>query len=78
MKQKGKIINEVFQRYDRQGNPKTSAVLDKIKDQGFRFSTIAGLSISLFDIHMVEGKEQILEDGDKKVAELKEMYETST
>ncbi len=71
----GKIINEVFQRYDRQGNPKTSAVLDKIKDQGFRFSTIAGLSISLFDIHMVEGKEQILEEGDKKVSELKEMYE---
>ena len=71
----GKIINEVFQRYDRQGNPKTSAVLDKIKDQGFRFSTIAGLSISLFDIHMVEGKEQILEEGDKQVAELKDMYE---
>ncbi len=71
----GKIINEVFQRYDRQGNPKTSAVLDKIKDQGFHFSTVAGLSISLFDIHMVEGKEQIFEEGDNKVAEITDMYQ---
>ena len=71
----GKIINEVFQRYDRKGNPKTSAVLDKIKDQGFHYSTIAGLSISLFDIHMVEGKEQIIKQGDDKVAEINDMYQ---
>ncbi len=71
----GKIINEIFQRYDRKGNPKTSAVLDKIKDQGFHYSTVAGLSIALSDIHMVKGKEEILKDGDEKVAELTEMYQ---
>ncbi len=71
----GKIINEIFQRYDRLGVSKTSAVLDKIKDQGFYYSTVAGLTVSLDDIHMVEGKEEILEKGDKTVSELKEMYE---
>ena len=71
----GKIINAIFQRYDRQGNPKTSAVLDKIKDQGFHYSTVAGLSIALSDIHMVQGKEAILKDGDEKVAELTDMYQ---
>ena len=71
----GKIINEIFQRYDRQGNPKTSAVLDKIKDQGFHYSTVAGLSFSLSDIHMVQGKEEILKKGDEKVAELTDMYQ---
>ena len=71
----GKIINAIFQRYDRQGNPKTSAVLDKIKDQGFHYSTVAGLSIALSDIHMVKGKEEILKDGDEKVARLTEMYQ---
>ena len=71
----GKIINAIFQRYDRQGNPKTSAVLDKIKDQGFHFSTVAGLSIAISDIRMVTGKEGILEEGDKKVAELQDMYQ---
>ena len=71
----GSIINEIFQRYDRQGNPKTSAVLDKIKDQGFHYSTVAGLTVSLSDIHAVKGKEEILKDGDNKVANLKELYE---
>jgi len=71
----GKIINEIFQRYDRKGNPKASAVLDKIKDQGFYYSTVAGLTVSLDDIHMVKGKEEILKSGDDKVAELKNMYE---
>ena len=71
----GSIINEIFQRYDRQGNPKTSAVLDKIKDQGFHYSTVAGLTVSLSDIHAVKGKEEILRAGDEKVATLKELYE---
>ena len=73
-KQLGLIIDEIFQRYDRQGNPKTSAVLDKIKDQGFHYSTVAGLSIALSDIHIVKGKEEILRAGDNKVNELTEMY----
>ena len=70
----GKIINEIFQRYDRKGNPKTSAVLDKMKDQGFQYATVAGFTISIDDIHIVEGKEQILEEGDNKVAEIEELY----
>ena len=66
----GKIINEIFQRYDRQGIAKTSAVLDKIKDQGFKYSTVAGLTVSLADIPLVQGKEAALNAGDEKVADL--------
>ena len=65
----------VFLFLTRKGNPKTSAVLDKIKDQGFHYSTVAGLSIALSDIHMVQGKEGILKEGDDKVAELTDMYQ---
>jgi len=71
----GQIINEIFQRYDRNGNPKTSAVLDKIKDQGFHYSTVAGLTVSLSDIHVVREKEDIFKAGDDQVAQLSEMYE---
>ena len=71
----GKIINEIFQRYDRKGNPKTSSVLDKMKDQGFQYATVAGFTISIDDIHIVEGKQDILDRGDKKVAEIEEMYD---
>ena len=69
-----KIIHAIFQQYDRNGNPKTSAVLDKIKDQGFHYSTVAGLTVSFSDIHTVEGKEEILKAGDEKVAQLTELY----
>ena len=71
----GKIINQIFQKYDRKGNPKTSAVLDKMKDQGFTYATIAGFTISLDDIHLVEGKEQFISEGDRRVAEIEEMFE---
>ncbi len=78
------IVNDIFQRYDRRAGeidkwgdviqPKTSAVLDKIKDQGFHYATIAGFSISLDDIHIVQGKEAILKTGDEKVNKLSEMF----
>ncbi len=71
----GSIINEIFQRYDRKGTPKTSAVLDKIKDQGFKYSTVAGFTISLNDIHMVEGKEELLAKGDKRIEEINDMFD---
>ncbi|MCQ2814887.1 MAG: DNA-directed RNA polymerase subunit beta' [Bacilli bacterium] len=70
----GSIINEIFQRYDRKGQPKTSAVLDKLKDQGFTYATVAGFTISINDIHIVEGKQGILNEGDNKVVEIEEMY----
>ena len=74
-KQLGKIVNEIFQRYDRLGNPKTSAVLDKMKDQGFKYSTVAGFTVSLADIKIVEGKEKILSHGDSEVNEIQEAFE---
>jgi DNA-directed RNA polymerase subunit beta' len=66
------IINEVFKRY---GTSKTSAVLDKIKDQGFKFSTVAGLTISLADITPVKGKEEIINDGETTVRKINKAFE---
>ena len=71
----GKIINEIFQRYDRKGNPKTSSVLDKMKDIGFQYATVAGFTVSISDVPVVSGKKEILAEGDKKVEEIKEMFE---
>ncbi len=74
----GKIIDAIFQRYDRNGIQKTSSVLDKIKDQGFKYSTVAGLTVSLADIQEIQvsgDKEHILKAGDEKVAKIQHMYE---
>ncbi|MCH3977156.1 MAG: DNA-directed RNA polymerase subunit beta' [Bacilli bacterium] len=66
-----KIIDSVFHRY---GTSKTSAVLDKIKDQGFRFSTVAGLTVGIADIRLVEGKNQIIANGDSQVAKINHAF----
>ncbi|HZJ89121.1 MAG TPA: DNA-directed RNA polymerase subunit beta' [Bacilli bacterium] len=60
----GQIINEVFKRYR---TTKTSAILDKIKDHGFKYATISGLTVSLADITPVEGKNELIRAGEEKV-----------
>ena len=68
----GHIIDEIYHRY---GTSKTSAVLDKMKDQGFKYSTCAGFTISFTDVPILKGKEEIIKDGDKKVEVLNHDYE---
>ncbi len=63
----GLIINEVFTRY---GTVKTSAILDKIKDLGFKYSTKAGLTVSLADITPIEGKEHLITLGEEEVRKI--------
>ncbi len=63
----GLIINEIFTRY---GTVRTSAILDKIKDQGFRFSTKAGLTVSLADITPIKGKEEKIKEGEVEVRKI--------
>ena len=66
------IINEVYTRY---GRSKTSAVLDKMKDQGFKYSTIAGFTIALSDVPLLKGKGEIIADADAKVAKINKMFD---
>ncbi|MCQ2799635.1 MAG: DNA-directed RNA polymerase subunit beta' [Bacilli bacterium] len=49
---------------------KTSAVLDKIKDQGFKYSTLSSVTVSLNDITPVNGKEELVEKYREKVAHI--------
>ena len=67
-----KIINEVFHRY---GTTKTSAILDKMKDQGFRFATQSGVTIALSDILVLENKQEIIDSGDRSVDEIHDQFE---
>ncbi len=71
-KQLGAIINETFRRY---GTTKTSVVLDKMKDQGFTYSTVAGITVSIADINVIEGKEELIAEGDRQVDVIQHLYE---
>ncbi|MEG1222350.1 MAG: DNA-directed RNA polymerase subunit beta', partial [Bacilli bacterium] len=61
------IISEIFARY---GTSKTSAVIDKIKDQGFKYSTISGITVSISDINVSANKEEIVSKGDAQIANI--------
>jgi DNA-directed RNA polymerase subunit beta' len=61
----------VFHHY---GTTKTSAVLDKIKDQGFKYSTVSSVTIAISDIVPVDGKYEEVEKGQVKVDKINALY----
>ena len=65
------IIDEVFHRY---GTQKTSAILDKLKDNGFRFSTISGLTIAISDINVLDQKKDVINSSDSEVEKVEVLY----
>ena len=67
-----KIINQVFYLY---GASKTSIILDKLKNQGFKYSTISGVTVALSDIHVIDNKKEIVSKGDKQVLIVNKLYD---
>ena len=59
----GNVIAEVFNRYQTQG---TSDILDKIKDLGFKYSTVAGMTVSLSDINVAPNKDKYVKEAKEK------------
>jgi len=68
----GKVIEEVFNRYSIEGS---SSILDDIKDLGFQYSTVAGMTVALADIDEAPHKEEIIKEADSKTDELKKLLD---
>jgi DNA-directed RNA polymerase subunit beta' len=80
-KRLGQIIDKVFHKYDManesrpEGAPcKTSAILDKIKDQGFKFSTVSAITVARSDITPIEGKYEEVAIGYKRVDQVTKLF----
>ena len=54
--------------------PKAAAVLDAIKERGYKYSTIAALTTSVFDMKIPEEKEEIVERAEEQVAGIAKKY----
>ncbi|MBN4083418.1 DNA-directed RNA polymerase subunit beta' [Mycoplasma sp. CSL10137] len=50
-------------------------VLDAIKDLGFKYSTLSGITISMNDVKTLESTKEKIAKGDKHTQELKEYFE---
>ena len=66
------IIAQVFKRYK---TTETSIMLDKLKDLGFKYSTIAGITVSISDVVTSDNKEEIIADAQKIVDKINKQYQ---
>ena len=66
-----KIIAQVFKRYK---TTETSEMLDKLKDLGFYYSTIAGITVGMTDIETSKTKEAIVAESQKIVDKINKQY----
>ena len=65
------IIAQIFKRYK---TTETSIMLDRLKDLGFKYSTLSGISISIADVETSEKKHEIVEKSQKIVDTINKQY----
>ncbi len=70
-KELAKLVNETFRRC---GPKRTVLVADALRATGYRYSTKAGLSISIGDMVVPTVKARLLEDAYEEVKKIKEQY----
>ncbi len=66
-----KIIAQVFKRYK---TTETSTMLDKMKDLGFYYSTISGITVSMADVEISKKKPEIVAEAQKMVDKINKQY----
>jgi len=67
----GKIIDRCINKY---GATNTAVVLDKIKDLGFKYSTIGAITVSVSDMEIPREKQDILNEAETTVDEVTKLY----
>jgi len=66
-----KLIAQIYKRYQ---TTETSIMLDKLKDLGFKESTLSGISIGIGDIIPSKTKPQIIKEAKAKVEQINKQF----
>ncbi len=66
------IVVEIIERYDKNLVP---PILDRIKDFGFKYATLSGLSWGMADLKVPKEKPELIKTGEEKVAKVFKDYE---
>lgn len=67
----GKIITDIHLRY---GDEVAVNVLDRLKEIGFKFSTISGASFGIDDMQIPAKKPELIQEAQQEVAEVYDQY----
>jgi DNA-directed RNA polymerase subunit beta' len=71
---KKEVTTLVAECYHRFGNAATVQFLDDLKDIGFRYATLSGLSIGIDDMQTPSSKSRLIEDARRQVIEVEQQY----
>ena len=66
-----KLISQIIRKYERE---EVKTVLDKIKDLGFEYSTISGISWGMDDLIIPKQKPKIISAAEKEVEQIEEHF----
>ncbi len=70
-----KQLEEIVSRcIERHGVEKTSRVLDKIKEMGFKYSTKGAVTVGILDAVIPPQKKQFLKEADEKISKIVKQY----
>lgn len=72
---KNGIKDVVYKTFKNHGIDRTADLLDNIKDLGFHYATISGLTISLKDFMISPKKNEIISDALKKIDHIEKLYD---
>ncbi len=67
-----RVMAAVYATY---GQEKTAEIADDLKDLGFYYATISGLSMGMGDFQPIKGMEGELEKGEERAAAISDQYE---
>jgi len=71
---KKEIKNLVYEIFKKFGIDRTADLLDDIKDLGFHYATVSGLTISVKDVLISAQRKKIIEKSEKRISEVEEYY----
>ncbi len=72
---KGELADLVFLCFTEAGLAETTRFLDHLKDFGFRYATMGGISVGVDDLEVPRQKPEILGDANVEAARFQEAYE---
>ncbi|MBR1629099.1 MAG: DNA-directed RNA polymerase subunit beta', partial [Lachnospiraceae bacterium] len=73
---KKRDLKEILEKIiDKHGATKTAEVLDDIKSMGYKYSTLAAMTVSISDMTVPEQKQQLIQEAEDKVEKIKKHFQ---
>ena len=73
--EKGALKDLVSRSYVHLGHNPTATMLDKIKQVGFHYATVSGITIAINDLQVSEQKGEVLNKAEDQIQQLEEQYQ---